>query len=179
MLLNNNTLQLRALEPEDLDTLYLWENTSSLWVQGNSLAPYSRMALRKYINETQLTDIYESKQLRLMIDLIESKVSIGVIDLYDFDIRNSRAGVGILIDTKYRNKGYASQALRIINEYVFDFLGLHQLYAHILESNKTSIHLFENAGYRKTGTLTDWVQTKKGFFENVYIVQLNNTIDDK
>lgn len=172
MLLNNNTLQLRALEPEDLNTLYLWENTTSLWVQGNSLAPYSRMALRKYINETQLTDIYESKQLRLMITLKDSKESVGVIDLYDFDIRNSRAGVGILIDSSFRNKGYASQALEITHKYAFDFLGLHQLYAHILESNTASLKLFANAGYKQTGILKDWVQTKKGTFEDVHIVQL-------
>ena len=168
MLLNNSILQLRALEPEDLDMLYIWENTPPLWIHGNSLSPYSRMALRQYINETQQTDIYESKQLRLIIELMEDKSAVGVIDLYDFDIRNSRAGVGILIDSNYRNRGYAAQVLTI-----FNFLALHQLYAHILASNEISLHLFQKAGYKETGVLTNWVQTKKGIFENVHIVQLN------
>lgn len=173
MLLNNSILQLRALEPEDLDMLYIWENTPPLWIHGNSLSPYSRMSLRQYINETQQTDIYESKQLRLIIELMEDKSAVGVIDLYDFDIRNSRAGIGVLIDASYRNKGYAAQALTIIEEYAFNFLALHQLYAHILASNEVSLRLFQKAGYKETGVLTNWVQTKKGIFENVHIVQLN------
>lgn len=173
MLLSNSILRLRALEPEDLDMLYLWENSAPLWIHGNSLSPYSRMALRQYINETQQTDIYESKQLRLVIELIEDKSAVGVIDLYDFDIRNRRAGIGILVDPAYRGKGYASQSLVIVQEYAFSFLALHQLYAHILESNEISLHLFAKAGYKQTGILKDWVQVKKGIFENVHIVQLN------
>jgi len=171
MLLSNEHIRLRALEPEDLELLYKWENLSHLWTQGNTLAPYSKNTLRRYINETQQTDIYESKQLRMMIVLAESNTTIGVVDLYEFDIRNSRAGVGILVDENYRNKGYAHQALDLVKEYVFNFLRLHQLFALIAVSNKPSLKLFENAGYQITGTLKDWVAQKLEF-EDVHFVQL-------
>lgn len=175
MLLSDSYIKLRALEPDDIDNLYKWENTSSLWVHGNTLAPYSRHALRKYINETQLSDIYESKQLRLMIDLTNTEISIGAIDLYDFDVRNKRAGVGIIIDEAFRNQRYASKALSLIKEYAFNFLGLHQLYAHIAEKNHTSLNLFQHAGYQESGIMTDWIQTSNGTFENVIILQLLHT----
>ena len=41
-LLSNATLTLRALEPTDLDTLYRWENDTSVWVVSDTIAPYSR-----------------------------------------------------------------------------------------------------------------------------------------
>lgn len=39
MLLSNDRVRLRALEPEDLELLYRWENDPELWEVGNTLAP--------------------------------------------------------------------------------------------------------------------------------------------
>ena len=38
--LENDTIRLRALEPEDLDLLYAWENDTSLWEFGSTLVHY-------------------------------------------------------------------------------------------------------------------------------------------
>ena len=40
--LENETIRLRALEPEDLELLYRWENNPELWSLGNTMSPYSR-----------------------------------------------------------------------------------------------------------------------------------------
>ena len=173
MLLKNKDIVLRAVEPEDLEILYRWENSTVLWYHGNTLAPYSKLVLRQYINDSLEMDIYQSKQLRLMIDLVEEKVTIGTIDLYDIDAHNRRAGIGILIDDDYRRRGFAKQALELMNNYAFDFLYLHQIYAYIAQSNTNSISLFEKAGYQSVGILKDWLQRGEEF-EDVYLSQLLN-----
>ncbi len=173
MHLNNSQIALRAIDPEDLDQLYGWENETALWIHGNTLAPYSKLVLRQYINDALTMDIYQSKQLRLMIDLREEEQTIGTVDLYEIDAHNRRAGIGILIDEKYRKKGYASQALEIMRSYAFNFLYLHQLYAYISISNTNSINLFEKAGYKEVGILRDWVQRSESF-EDVKLYQIIN-----
>lgn len=173
MLLKNKDIVLRAVEPEDLEILYRWENSTVLWYHGNTLAPYSKLVLRQYINDSLEMDIYQSKQLRLMIDLVEEKVTIGTIDLYDIDAHNRRAGIGILIDDDYRRRGFAKQALELMSNYAFDFLYLHQIYAYIAQSNTNSISLFEKAGYQSVGILKDWLQ-RGAEFEDVYLSQLLN-----
>lgn len=173
MLLKNKDIVLRAVEPEDLEILYRWENSTVLWYHGNTLAPYSKLVLRQYINDSLEMDIYQSKQLRLMIDLVEEKVTIGTIDLYDIDAHNRRAGIGILIDDDYRRRGFAKQALELMSNYAFDFLCLHQIYAYIAQSNTNSISLFEKAGYQSVGILKDWLQRGEEF-EDVYLSQLLN-----
>lgn len=173
MLLKNKDIVLRAVEPEDLEILYRWENSTVLWYHGNTLAPYSKLVLRQYINDSLEMDIYQSKQLRLMIDLVEEKVTIGTIDLYDIDAHNRRAGIGILIDDDYRRRGFAKQALVLMSNYAFDFLYLHQIYAYIAQSNTNSISLFEKAGYQFVGSLKDWLQRGEEF-EDVYLSQLLN-----
>lgn len=171
MILESEHLKLRALEPEDLELLYEWENDTRIWIHGNSLSPYSKLTLRQYISDARIMDIYQAKQLRLMITIKMDNMTIGTIDLYDFDIRNRRMGLGILIDERYRRKNYASETLEIIKEYAFSFLGIHQLYAYISSDNKGSIKLFTRAGFSKSGTLKEWIHSVEGF-KNVYIFQL-------
>ncbi|MBO4806238.1 MAG: GNAT family N-acetyltransferase [Paludibacteraceae bacterium] len=172
--LENGEIRLRALEPEDLELLYEWENNDLFWADGNSIAPYSRFVLRQYI-EQQSLDIYALKQLRLMIELKDEQRAIGTIDLFDFDPHHSRAGVGILVDTKYQSKGYASQALALLCIYAFRLLNLHQLYCHVNEGNVASIRLFQKAGFVECGCLKSW-NRKGNEWQNCFMFQ---KIDDK
>ncbi|MFV0468983.1 MAG: GNAT family N-acetyltransferase [Dysgonomonas sp.] len=174
MHLESEHIKLRAIEPEDLETLYEWENDTSLWIHGNTLAPYSKLALREYINNTLSQDLFQSKQLRLMICLKSDRTVIGTIDLYDIDLFNSRSGIGILIDKNFRNKNYASEVLKIIQDYTFNFLNLHSLYSYIACENKISIQLFQNAGYVEVGLLKDWIVASGGIHQDVFIFQLTS-----
>ena len=171
MYLENNKIILRALEPEDLDALYKWENDSSLWNYGSTLTPYSKFALRNYLSESTQQDIFNSRQLRLMIVEKASGKSIGTVDLYEFDPMNLRAGIGILIDSDYRNKGFGNNALQLMKEYAFRFLLLKQLYAHVPKTNESSYRLFKKAGYKESGLLQSWIKTGDGFVD-VYFMQL-------
>lgn len=169
-LLENDIILLRALEPEDLDVLYKWENDSTLWNCGSTLTPYSKFALREYLaGSTQ--DIFQSHQLRLMIVEKSSGKPIGTVDLYDFDPMNLRAGVGILLDADYRNKGYGFHALHLMKEYACRFLLLKQLYAYVPKPNEASYKLFGKSGYEESGLLKSWKKTAEGYID-VYLMQL-------
>ncbi|MDR3219799.1 MAG: GNAT family N-acetyltransferase [Dysgonamonadaceae bacterium] len=169
--LESEKLLLRALEPEDLDVLYQWENDTELWQYGSTLTPYSRFALRDYLSNS-LLGIFHSRQLRLMIVFKETGKAIGTIDLYDFDAFNLRAGIGILLDTAYRNNGLGAEALCLTREYTAHFLHLKQLYAYVPQSNIPSLKLFRKIGYEETGLLKSWLKTENGFEDVVLMQQL-------
>lgn len=172
-LLENNMLVLRAIEPEDLELLYKWENDTDVWKYGAAISPYSKHILRQYIIDAQ-TDIYQSKQLRFMISLKEQGVTVGTIDLYDFDAINSRCGVGIYIDTKYRGNKYAKYSLNILEKYVFNFLNINQLYAVIPEKNNPSIKLFLSSHYIQAGVLKEWIAFDSGYEEAIIVQKLKS-----
>jgi diamine N-acetyltransferase len=166
---------LRAPEPKDTDLLYQWENDPEIWKVSNTIAPFSKHILEQYI-ETAHLDIYQVKQLRLMIDAKDADQikTVGTIDLFDFDPFHLRAGVGILIGYKQdRHKGLASLALRKFISYGFDILQLHQLFCNITISNEESIRLFISCGFEITGRKKDWIKTLDGF-EDELILQLLN-----
>lgn len=160
-LLSNNRILLRAPEPVDVDILYKWENDTTLWNAGVTYAPLSRKQLWDYINNYD-GDIFTAKQLRFIIDLKDEKgfpISIGTVDLFEFDAINSRCGIGILIADDYRRKGYGYDALSLVMEYCRLQLSLHQLYCTIAEDNKASRNLFEKAGFQTSGRLKSWLRT--------------------
>ena len=127
-------IRLRPLEPEDLELLYKWENDLQIWKVSNTLAPFSKFILKQYIQESH-RDIFESKQLRLIIETSD-KEAVGAIDLFDFDPYHQRAGIGILIHSeKDRGQGYASDAIKLMARYSQEVLGLHQIYANITVDN--------------------------------------------
>lgn len=170
MSLCGKNIQLRALEPEDLDFLYPIENNQDFWEVSHTQTPFSKYILKQYLENAHL-DIYETKQLRLVIEEISTKKQVGMIDLFDFNPQHKRAGVGILIHPYYQNKGFASEALALLIQYSFTFLQLHQLYANITSDNKKSISLFIKHHFKEVGIKKDWILSN-GKFKNEVLFQL-------
>lgn len=175
--LENQFVKLRAPEPSDLDLLYSWENNMEIWKVSNTITPFSRFVLKKYI-ETSHLDIWETKQLRLIIEAKTQSslmcVPVGAVDLFDFDPFHLRAGVGILIASKeHRQKGFATQALKLLTRYSFETLQLHQLFCNISVDNSISLQLFQSQGFVVVGAKKQWLKTIDGWKDEVLLQLLN------
>ncbi|KAB1067254.1 GNAT family N-acetyltransferase [Tamlana haliotis] len=170
--LKGDTVYLRALEPEDLDFIHDIENDESIWELSCTQTPYSKYLIKQYLENAHI-DIYEAKQLRLVISNYKDE-ALGLIDLFDFDFKNKRAGVGILVKKpNHRSKGFGSEALELLIDYCFTQLDLHQLFCNISEDNEASIKLFTNQGFENIGLKKDWTFIH-GAYKNEYLFQLIN-----
>jgi len=169
-LLNSKEIRLRAIEPEDLEHFYRWENDTTLWSTGTNVAPISRFALRQYIESTLSADLYTSHDLRLVIERISDKQVIGSADLYDIDHHHRRATIGILIDPQFQQQGYGKVALEELKIYATQFLSIENLHGYISVNNNHSTKLFLNAGFTISGTLKRWIRIGNEY-EDVNIIQ--------
>ncbi len=175
-LLETARIKLRALEPEDVELLYRWENDPEIWGVSDTLLPFSRQTLRRFIEE-QAYDIYRTRQTRFIVETAgePSRRPVGAIDLFDFDPYHLRAGVGILIyGREDRGKGYAADAVELLAEYGFRVLGLHQLHCNIPADNAASIALFEKCGFRLCGTKREWLRTETGWRDELIYQRLRD-----
>jgi len=168
MKLSSNKITLRAPELQDIDLLYKWENDESIWYLSNTNLPFSRFDLEQFILNGN-HDVFVEKQYRFMIEKNDSKELIGCVDLFEFDPKNKRVGVGILIDEKYRNQGMASGALDILIQYVFEQLDVHQLFCNILSSNAESLILFKRKQFSIIGVKRDWVFSEGKYHDEVLL----------
>ncbi|WP_196889908.1 GNAT family N-acetyltransferase [Aureivirga sp. CE67] len=169
--LKGEHIHLRALEAEDLIFLHKIENDEDFWEVSNTITPFSKFILKNYLENAHL-DIYEAKQLRLVIARNDSDAPIGFIDLFDFDPFHKRAGIGIMIVQSEQNKGFATESLNLVINYSFTYLQLHQLYANITEDNQNSIFLFEKCNFKHTGTKKDWIYSVNNNFKDELLFQL-------
>jgi diamine N-acetyltransferase len=168
--LENDKVLLRALEPEDVNVLFDWENDVSVWPFTSTYIPFNRNTLIQYANSVQ--DIFAEKQYRFVVVSKEDNRAIGFIDHFDFDPIHQRAGVGILIaGEENRGKGFGKSALQLLVQFGKEILMLHQLFCNIIEENKASIQLFESLGFVKCGTKKSW-HKKMNEFHDEHIYQL-------
>ena len=170
--LKGANIYLRALEPEDLNFIYEIENNENIWEISHTQTPYSRYLIKQYL-ENAHKDIYEVKQLRLVITSYNER-PLGLIDIFNFDFQHKKAGIGILInEIEDRGKGIGSEALKLLIDYCFEHLGLHQLYCNVAEENRASIQLFKKFGFNEVGLKKDWFMSN-GTYKNEYLFQLIN-----
>ena len=167
---------LRAVELDDVNLLYSWENDMALWQVSNTLVPFSKLQLEKYVRSASL-DLYQTRQLRLIIETTDQAAAdktVGMLDLFEFDPFHNRAGLGIVIHEKHRGKGLAKEALQLFINYAFTVLGLHNLYCNVAESNEISINLFKSLGFKLVGTKKEWLKVKSGFVDELMFQMLNS-----
>ena len=154
-MLKGENIYLRAVEPEDVSRLLLWENNPQNWKVSDTEVPFSVKDMLNYVENQQ--HIRSTGQLRLMICLNDEQEAIGAIDLYDANFKHLRAGIGILIaDESHRAKGYASESLSLLIRYSRDFLGLYNLHCSIHADNDDSVRLFEKFDFERVGIRKDW-----------------------
>ena len=158
---------LRALEPQDIDLIYAWENDPEVWQQSISHVPFSRHTLTQYVIESASTDIYSAKQLRLMADDAVTGHTVGCIDLSSFDPYHRRAEIGMLIDRQFRGQGYGRPIVEALVSFCRTSLQLHQLYCDIAVNNAASVRLYTSLGFRQQGIRTDWVWTPGGYVDAI------------
>lgn len=161
-MLKNDTIQLRALELDDVPFLYSMENDASVWDAGSNIQPFSAKALRDYISSQQ-ADVFADKQLRLVICLNnEEATPVGLIDLYDFSPRHQTAWVAIMVSASQRGRGISKMALALLAEYAFNFLHLRLLMSIVAADNDTSLRLFKSAGFVQCGQFPNFYLRPSG-----------------
>ncbi len=171
--LKGKSIYLRALEPEDLEFIFQIENDETIWNVSNTQTPYSKYLIKQYLKNAH-QDIFEAKQLRLAICKNDTFEAIGLIDLFEYDSRNNRAGIGIIIQNESNRKnGFGNESLNLLINYAFQQLQLHQIYANIDVNNESSLNLFATFGFEKIGVKKDWILLHNSYHDEA-IFQLIN-----
>lgn len=149
------TISLRAVEPNDASTLFIWENNPANWRVSHTEVPFSMHNIHQLIE--QFSNLRNSGQLRVMIVSNESYQALGTIDLFDVNFKHGFATIGILIaDEANRGKGIAKEALGLLIDYCKVELELQNLQCFIQGDNEASIALFTKLGFRQVGVRKDW-----------------------
>ena len=160
-LLRDDSVMLRAIEPQDLEVMSLVENDTRMWDCIDTTVPYSTFMLKEYIRHTTC-NFYEDKEVRLTIALPHG-LAVGFIDLRNYEAKHQRAELGIVMMPEYQRQGLGKRALGLLVEYASQVLHLHQIYAYVQSVNQPALRLFQSSGFIHTATLPEWTRCREGW----------------
>jgi len=116
-------------------------------------------------------DLIKNKEKNIELCIVEnsSKELIGLIGLYKIDFYSRYAELGYWIWKDYWNKGYATEAVKLMLKYAFEYLNLNKVWARVFETNKASQRVLEKKGFKLVGRLRKHVYTPEiGFVDMLY-----------
>ena len=135
----NPILLIKIREATDSDTKLIFNWSNDPLVRAQSF--YSN-AIEFENHENWFKEKLQNDNSLLLIN----KFGENNIGLVRFELENDKCTVGILIDEKFRGKGFSSLMLINSSTYYFNRFST-PIFAHIKESNTASIRSFEKAGY--------------------------------
>lgn len=167
--MNNNLIYLRAFEPNDYLTSIAWRNDDEIWSQLGGVKYYvSASYEKKWIEDA----IFDSKNIRLAVCLIENGRYIGNVSITNINSANRSGTSNILIgDHSCWGRGIGAEAYRLLLEYAFNERGFHRIEALVLEDNIASLKMHQKCGYKIEGTLRDSV-FKNGRWQNQVVLSI-------
>lgn len=150
-MIETERLILRKLKLNDVDDLV--ENGNDYDVHYNSFFlmkyPFGKKEAIEVINEEKNSKNME----RFGIELKDIKKIIGLIDLYNINLKSKKLKLGYWIGKTYRQKGYASEAIKKTIEYAFGKYNVDEIIATTLVSNEASMNLLKKLGFTKEKVL--------------------------
>ena len=160
---------LRALEPDDYKTSIKWRKDDEIWnLLGGTKYFVSEAYEKKWVENT----IFDSKDLKLAICLVENDRYIGNVYMTDINMINRSCESHILIGERdCWGQGYAREALLLAVDYMNKERGLRRFEALVLKGNTSSIKMHEKCGYVLEGVRRGAVY-KNGEFQDQLILAL-------
>lgn len=79
----------------------------------------------------------------------ETQKIIGDLGIHFIDSKNKQAEIGCTLNKDFQNKGFATESVKKVIDYLFNELNKHRIITSIDPDNKNSIRLVERVGFRK------------------------------
>ena len=145
--MKGSRLYLSPINKDDTEIYTKWLN--DVEVSGN-LGNYSKMISLN--NEQQMLESMTSDGQHYAIVLYENDTLIGNISLHQIDNIGRKATTGLFIgEQEHRNKGYGSEALKLILDFGFKILNLHNIMLNVHSDNEMAIACYKKVGFREFG----------------------------
>lgn len=167
--MNSERISLRPIKVEDTDMVLKWRN--SLNVKSNFL--YS-----EEITKNMHMDWIENKIKKGLVDQFiiytnHEKKDIGSIYLRDIDHKAKSAEYGIFIgENEFLNKGYGTEASKLILEYAFRSLNLNKVKLRVLSDNIVAIKSYLKLGFKIEGIFKDEVMKNNELKDIIFMAIL-------
>lgn len=121
--------------------------------------------------EAEMLDAMKKREAyAFAIFALENMQFIGSASLFKVSHRRQSAEFGIAIFEKaYWSKGYGTEATRLVVDYGFHFLNLHNVWLETMSYNLRAIRAYEKAGFKLVGRRRETLPIGNKRYDSVYM----------
>ncbi|NOR72204.1 MAG: GNAT family N-acetyltransferase [Methylomarinum sp.] len=166
MISGKNTV-LRAWEESDITSLHSLRNDVSLQQQLMSRPQANSIEqVRQWLkSKTTLSDsvffVIAGKQ--------QNKI-VGYLQVVSIDLLNGTGKLGICLLPEEQGKGYGSEAIDLLQQYLVEVFNIRKLFLEVLKSNNRAHSLYTKLGFQECGCLHKHFYINK-CFDDVLIME--------
>jgi RimJ/RimL family protein N-acetyltransferase len=95
---------------------------------------------------------------------------IGIAELMGIDYHHGDAEFGIMLGEKSAwGKGYGTEVARLLLDFGFNVLGLHNIWLRVLSFNEYAVKAYKRAGFREAGRLREQHKLGNKRYDDIYM----------
>lgn len=160
---------LREYRKEDLSYMRQWCNDPEIVdnLSDAFLYPHTVNSTEQYLDS-----ILEgtTEQKGFVIALKNTEEYIGQIDLFKIDWKNRSTELGIVIGMKeHLGKGYGTEAIKVLQDFVFNSLNLNRLQLEVYDYNERAYKCYMKCGFKEEGRLRERYFKKGRYSDTIYM----------
>jgi RimJ/RimL family protein N-acetyltransferase len=116
--------------------------------------------------------VFKSKSHHYSVIDLETNDLIGEVCFVDINNINRCAELSVLIGNKnYLNKGYGKEALKLLIDYGYQSLNLHNIFLRVYENNARAISCYKSVGFKQTGMIRQGAYYNQSY-DNILIMDI-------
>ena len=163
-ILRGRSTFLRPGERDDIPLFVRWMSDERTVAYIASRAPLGQALEERWFErmiEAQGTDRWF-----FVICRLDDDRPIGTVGLFELDLTNGSAGIGILIgDPADTGQGFGTDAVEVLLDFGFGELRLERMWLDVYDFNPRAVRSYEKAGFVHEGTLRHGVYRRGQFVD--------------
>jgi len=168
---------LRTFRREDAAALWNSMNNEEFNKLTGTHGNFTREQIDAYI--TRQISREDDSRASFVIALPEDEMqALGEVVINEIDPDNHSANIRIaMFSDAHVNKGYGTEAMRLMVDYGFKHLGLHRISLGVYAFNPRAIRAYEKVGFKREGVLRDELYWKGEYVDGIIMSILEHEWD--
>ena len=112
----------------------------------------------------------KENKLNFAIINLENDELIGTCGIMNISQKDRGAEVGIFLGNEAnRSKGYGAEALRLLLDYGFNYLNLHNINLGVMSFNERAIECYKKVGFKEYGRRRESYFLNGKYYDHIYM----------
>lgn len=153
-MIQGERITLRAYQMDDANPLWDSVHKEEINKLTGTHSTFTREMIDGYIENQVKAD--DDTRASFIIESVDNPRAVGEVVINDIDHDNHSGNIRIsLFSEEDLNKGYGSEAMRLMTGYGFKELSLHRISLGVYNFNPRAIRVYEKIGYKREGVMRD------------------------